>query len=408
MNLGFVFLKKGFQMQKLFKLFILAFFSLTIANAHIITDMRGKQIKIPEKLERVATISDGFVEGVMTHLGVVDKISAIGSWSMKRDYKYSFESVDGKSYTARGLHTMKYLHPWLNDLPCFNSPQGDIINYETLAKANPQIVILRVGDCTVSGGSYFRGGDPKALEKTIAMIESLEIPLVVLYSPTYYGKAELSTMKEEMRVIGDVFKQKEKALKLYDYLHSTELLVKKRTKNIKDKDKPKVLYFGLNSVARKQGGSGMASGITTPESYIIENIANAKNAFRGNGNNIILSGEQVYAIDPDVILLPTQNGYHPANELLSAPYYQNLKELKAVKNKRVYALPWTPMNCSRRVEYPLDILIIAKASYPDLFKDIKVHSFALKFYQDVYGVDKKTAKALRSEQLLDWTVENDF
>lgn len=403
-----LYLKKGFQMQKLVKLFILAFFGIAFSHAHIITDMRGKQIKIPEKLERVATISDGFVEGVMTHLGVVDKISAIGSWSMKRDYKYSFESVGGKSYTARGLHTMKYLHPWLNDLPCFNSPQGDIINYETLAKANPQIVILRVGDCTVSGGSYFRGGDPKALEKTIAMIESLEIPLVVLYSPTYYGKAELSTMKEEMRVIGDVFKQKEKALKLYDYLHSTELLVKKRTKNIKDKDKPKVLYFGLNSVARKQGGSGMASGITTPESYIIENIANAKNAFRGNGNNIILSGEQVYAIDPDVILLPTQNGYHPASELLSAPYYQNLKELKAVKNKRVYALPWTPMNCSRRVEYPLDILIIAKASYPDLFKDIKVHSFALKFYQDVYGVDENTAKALRSEQLLDWTAENDF
>ena len=152
----------------------------------------------------------------------------------------------------------------------------------------------------------------------------------------------------------------------------------------------------------------MASGITTPESYIIENITNAKNAFRGKGNNIILSGEQVYAIDPDVILLPTQNGYHPANELLSAPYYQNLKELKAIQTKRVYALPWTPMNCSRRVEYPLDILVIAKAAYPELFKDIKVHNFALKFYQDVYNVDENTAKALRSEQLLDWTEENDF
>ena len=43
-----------------------------------------------------------------------------------------------------------------------------------------------------------------------------------------------------------------------------------------------------------------------------------------------------------------------------------------------------------------------------LFEDIKVHSFALKFYQDVYHVDENTAKALRSEQLLDWTVENDF
>lgn len=389
------------------KLFIILFiFSSVQSFAYTVTDMRGKQVNIPENLERVATIDDGFIEGVMTHLGVINKVTAIGSWSMKRDYKYTYETTDGKKYTAKGVNTMKYLHPWLNDIPCFNSPQGDILNYETLAKADPQLVILRVGDCTVSGGSYFRGGDPAQLEKTITMIESLDIPLVVLFSPTYYGKAELSSMKEEMRVLGDIFKQRDKALKLYEYLNETEIMVRNRTKNIKDK--PNVLYFGLNSAARKQGGSGMVSGITTPESYIIENIVNAKNAYRGKGNNIILSGEQVYAINPDVILLPTQNGYHPADELLKAPYYQNLNQLKAVQNKRVYALPWTPMNCSRRVEYPLDILIIAKASYPELFKDIKVHQFALDFYKKVYNVDNKTAKALRSEQLLDWTVENDF
>lgn len=389
------------------KIFIILFiFSSMQSFAYTITDMRGKNIEIPEKLDRVATIDDGFIEGVMTHLGVINKVTAIGSWSMKRDYKYTYETTDGKTYTAKGVNTMKFLHPWLNNIPCFNSPQGDILNYETLAKADPQLVILRVGDCTVSGGSYFRGGDPAQLEKTISMIESLEIPLVVLFSPTYYGKAELSSMKEEMRVLGDVFKQRDKALKLYEYLNETEIMVRNRTKNIKNK--PTVLYFGLNSAARKQGGSGMVSGVTTPESYIIENIVNAKNSYQGKGNNIILSGEQVYALDPDVILLPTQNGYHPADELLKAPYYQNLNQLKAVQNKRVYALPWTPMNCSRRVEYPLDILIIAKAAYPELFSDIKVHQFALDFYKKVYNVDDKTAKSLRSEQLLDWTVENDF
>nr|MBP7246491.1 hypothetical protein [Brachymonas sp.] len=67
-----------------------------------------------------------------------------------------------------------------------------------------------------------------------------------------------------------------------------------------------------------------------------------------------------------------------------------------------------PMNCARRVEYPLDMLVIAKAAYPEQFKDIKVHEFALKFYKDVYKVDDKTAKGLRSTQWLDWTVENDF
>lgn len=378
------------------------FFKLSVL-AHSVVDMRGKSVEIPPNLERVATISDGFVEGVMAHLGVINKVSAIASWSLKRDYTYTFHTTKGESYTKSGVNTMRYLHPWLDDLPCFNAAQGNILNYETLAKANPQLIILRVGDCTISSGTSFRGGSIKNTQQAITRIESLGIPLIVLYAPY---QTELSSIQEEIRIIGEIFNQKEKALKLYDYLHQIEILVRERTKHITQK--PSVLYFGLNSIARKKGGSGMVSGITTPESYIIENIINAKNAFRGKGNNIILSGEQVYALDPDVILLPTKNGYHPASELISAPYYQNLQGLKAVQNRRIYALPWTPMNCARRVEYPLDILIMAKAIYPNLFGDIKVHSYALEFYQRVYNVDIDTAKSLRSTQLLDWTLENDF
>ena len=56
------------------------------AQARVVTDMRGKQVSVPDKLSRVATIDDGFVEGVMTHLGVIDTVTMIGSWSMKRDY----------------------------------------------------------------------------------------------------------------------------------------------------------------------------------------------------------------------------------------------------------------------------------------------------------------------------------
>lgn len=99
------------------KLFIILFiFSSVQSFAYTVTDMRGKQVNIPENLERVATIDDGFIEGVMTHLGVINKVTAIGSWSMKRDYKYTYETIDGKKYTAKGVNTMKYLHPWLNDI----------------------------------------------------------------------------------------------------------------------------------------------------------------------------------------------------------------------------------------------------------------------------------------------------
>ena len=71
-------------------------------------------------------------------------------------------------------------------------------------------------------------------------------------------------------------------------------------------------------------------------------------------------------------------------------------------------MPWSPMNCARRVEYPLDMLIVAKAAYPDRFRDINVYDFALNFYRDIYHVDDETARALRSHQLLDWMKDIDF
>ena len=390
-------------MKKIFSIIILVVtFACLNAKDIIVTDMRGVNVSVPDNLERIATISDGFVEGVMTHLGVINKVTVIGSWSMKRDYKYSFTTVGGEEYTLRGWNTMKYLHPWLNDLPCINSPQGNIINYETLASANPQLVILRVGDCTL------RGANPESVEKTIGTIEALGIPLVVIFSPNYYNKAELSSMREEMRVLGDIFAQREKALKLFDYLDATEKMIRKRTASIKEKNKVSMLYLGLNPNVRKKGAAGSVSGVNTPESYIIEGIANAKNAFTGKGSGVIMSAEQLYSLNPDVIVLPTSNGYHPPRELYESPDFQILQELKAVKNKRVYAMPWSPMNCARRVEYPIDMMIIAKAAYPDKFKDIKVHTFVLQFYKDVYNVSDKDAEALRSEQILDWTVEYDF
>lgn len=366
------------------------------ANARTVVDMRGKAVEIPDNLTRIATIDDGFIEGVLTHLGKIDTVDVIGSWSMKRDYRYEFEAENGERWEHRGWNTMKFLHPWLDEKLCINSPQGNAINFEALAASNPEVVVLRIGDCTVGAGNR------EAAIRTVNTIEALGLPLIVLYAPGWYRSADLSSMKEEGRVIGAMFGMEEKASALMEHLAATEQLIRERTADIPEDRKTRVLYMGLNPNIRKQGGAGTTHGIDTPESYIIESVAGARNAFTGKGAGVPMSAEQIYALDPDVILLPTSNGYHPPRELLEAPYFANLRELRAVREKRVYAMPWSPMNCSRRVEYPLDMLIIAKAAYPDRFADISVYDFACRFYQDVYGVDEETARKLRSHQLLDW------
>lgn len=374
---------------------------VSTAQARVIVDMRGKAVTVPDNPVSVATIDDGFIEGVMTHLGVINRVKVIGSWSMKRDYRYTIPSRSGESREYRGWNTMKYLHPWLDDLPCVNSPQGNIISYETLALAAPDVVLLRAGDTTV-------GTDKEKVQKTADTIEALGLPLLVLYSPTWFRSSDLSGMKTEAGIIGELFGQKEKAEDLIDRLAETEDLIRRRTSSVSEEEKVSVLLLGLRPDVRKKGGAGSVHGRDTPESYIVEQIVHARNAFQGNGTGVPMSAEQVYACDPDVIILPTANGYHPPQELCEAPYYENLQELRAVKNGRVYALPWSPMNASRRVEYPLDMLIIAKAAYPERFADISVYDFALRFYQDIYGVSEETARGLRSTQLLDWMAESGF
>ena len=376
-------------------------FAALCCEAKTVTDMRGKAVEVPETPQAVATIDDGFVEEVMTHLGVIDRVKAIGSWSMKRDYRYRFPTKDGKSYELGGLHTMRFLHPWLNDLPCVNSPQGNVISFETLAAAAPDLVIMRVGDTTV-------GRDREKVSRTIAAIEGMGFPLVVLYSPTWFRDSDLSTIKTEASILGEAFGQKEKAEALADFLAGTERMIRERTASVPEDGKPAMLLLGLRPDIRRKGGAGAVHGTDSPESYIIESVVNARNAFRGKGSGIPMSTEQIYACDPDIILLPTASGYHPPRELYEAPYYTGLRELRAVKQKKVFALPWSPMNASRRVEYPLDMLIIAKAAYPERFADVNVYDFALEFYQKVYGVDVEQARGLRSTQLLDWMAGSGF
>lgn len=372
------------------------------AQCREVVDMRGVTVTVPDNIRRVATIDDGFVEGVLTHLNEIDKVKAIGSWSMKRDYKYAFPSENGQTYTRAGWNTMKLLHPWLNDVPCVNSPQGNIINYEALVKADPDVVILRVGDCTVSAGNQDN------IRKTIQTIEQLGLPLVVLYSPSATDANNLSGMIKEGETIGALFGKGSQAKAFMESLSEIQTLIHDRLKDIPEAERKKVLYLGLNPGTRQNGGAGRALGTKTPESWMLESLVNAKNAFAMPVGRVDVSAEQVYAMDPDVILLPTDNGYHPREELLSAPYYRNLKELRAVKEGKVFPMPWSPMNCARRVEYPLDLLIMAKAVYPDRFKDIDVYQYAKDFYKKAYGVDDATAEKLRSTQILDWMKDINF
>ena len=364
-----------------------------------VTDSRGVEVKIPAEINRVVTISDGMVEGIMTVLGVEDKIVGVGSSCIQRNFNYTYPTVSGEQYEYKdGMNPVTYLNRWIIDLPRI-SESGSALNFEALSSLNPDVVIMRAGSCSV------RYIDDESVKKSIETIESLGIPLVVIYGPNCYDEPDLTKISDEIRIVGDVIGEGERAEKLAAYLEEQVLIVSERTKNVPGGEKPEVLIFGLSPTARKAGGAGQVFGLDTIESYFITDMCHAKNAFDEAGYFKTVSSEQILALDPDVIVLCTASGYHPPEELYSAPYYQNLAELTAVKERRVAALPWTPCNCAKRLEYPVDVMVIAKASYPELFDDIELSEWLLDFYENVYGVDAGTAEELRSTQWMDWCVE---
>jgi iron complex transport system substrate-binding protein len=391
----------------MFKLFILPITMLFLgaaaaqaAETRTVTDMRNRQVTFSAEPRKVATIDDGLVEEVMSRFGIIDRLAAVSSRYMTQNLETTFETVSGEKFSHHGFDVIRFLQPDLQNLPSFQGFEGAALNFEALAKIQPDLVILRAGDCTISH-------DENRLIKTIEALEASGWPVLVLNAPGICD-ADIGIIKKEILLLGDVFEHREDAKELVSYLGSVEEMVRKRVAAAPEDQKVSVLYMGLASFLRKMSATASTMGRNAPVSALIETQVNAKNAYQGPGLGVHLSTEQLYALDPEVIVISPLGGYHPPKELYEAPDFVDLAELKAVKNHRVYAMPWSPGFCAQRLEYPLDVLVMAKAAYPDRFADLNVYDFALEFYKTIYKVDDNTAKGLRSTQMLDWMAAEKF
>ena len=377
-----------------------------IGDYRTVVDSRGVAVQVPKEIKRVVTVSSGLIEEVMFVLGEEEKIVGVGGSNIQNIWTYSYPLDDGGFVNGSdGRNVLQVLYPPIKGLPQVKGSDM-AINYETLAGLDPDLVILRVG----TGGLTTM--ENEGVQKTIQAIESLGIPVIVLKGPPCFDEPDLSTISDEIRIIGAAFGKEERTDNLADYLESQTQVIFERTKDIPDAERPTVLVFGINAHTRppvigsgvsEEHGTGSVKGTDTVESYFIEKIVHAKNAYRGTGSPLI-STEQLLALNPDAIVLSTSYGYHPPGELYDATYYKNVRELSAIKNRRVMSLPWTPYY-SNRLEYPIDVMVIAKAAYPERFADIDLEEWLLDFYKNIYGVDEEIAKTLRSAQWMDWCVE---
>ncbi len=353
-----------------------------------VVDMRGLQVDVPCSPERVVVISRGLIDTTMYILREQDAI--VGGSFYQKPLQMGQYVWDGKDYTVN-TYISKVLMPELTDVQNvggFGGPYGGPPNLETVVALDPDLVILRDLCEDVENTKGF-----------VTHLENTGIPLVVLKYPNCYDEVQVDTLFQEISLLGDLFQKEEQATGIIDTIRSRVDMIGNRTSEIGEEERKSVLYFGAPTWAKEKGGVGLAFGAGTIEVTMLETILNARSAYTEHGRNMI-SAETMLALDPDVILLPTWSGYHPPRQLYGDAY-SAIAELRAIRNREVYSLHPTPVN-SIRLEFPLNLMIAAKAVYPERFSDIELRPWIRDYIVDLYGTNEETTDSIMEALMLDY------
>ena len=180
-----------------------------------------------------------------------------------------------------------------------------------------------------------------------------------------YCVGTISTIEQQENNILEIAKmvgEQQKGKELVNEMNKKLDYISAKLKGLKEKDKVRVLFYN-------------SFGSTDGEGTIFDDVAKKAgciNAASEAGLKLWaqVSKEKVIEINPDVIIVPAwsyDKSKNPKDFADSVLNDESLKEVKAIKNKRVYMLPDKHMGCvSQYIIYGVEDL--AKAVYPDLFK----------------------------------------
>ncbi|MCL2146349.1 MAG: ABC transporter substrate-binding protein [Synergistaceae bacterium] len=322
--------------------------SSPVMTSREITDMAGRIIKVPDRIDSVFS---------------TDPVSAIYLYTLAPDklLGWNYELNE----TERSVILEKY-----HSLPNFG--MGDAINYETVIAANPTIAL---------NVSAINAGTIDACDKLAA---KLGIPVVMVSN-------RLEDATAVYRFLGDLFDMKEQAERLAAYTEKTFADISDKVISSQDKVR---IYYGNGEDSLETAPAGSTHG------QIIDmvNAINAADLEIGEGSFIRISPEQLLTWDPDVIIVIGEakinmSGSAAANSIL---VNKNYATLKAVKNEMVFGVPNAPFNWVDRPTGPnriVGIRWLSKKIYPDYF-DFNIDDEVREFFQLFYHVE------LNNEQLL--------
>lgn len=308
-----------------------------------ITDMFGRTVEVPQKVERIAAVGPGSLR-LLTHMQVLDRVVGV---------------EEGESREGWGEWGGPYnlAHPELDDLPEIGPPHGG--DAELILAQNPDLIFF-----------YGEAGAAQNLE------EKIGVPVVGL-DYIDLGPSRERLLYESWKLIGQVLNKSKRAQKLIDYTEGLISDLKERTKDLSQK---KRVYTGGIS---HHGGHGILSTKIPfpPFEFLNLNYFSPPEGIE-EVNSVMISREKLISWDPEIIFVDEMNLNLIKQNLAKNKEYQTIK---ALQENEVYGiLPYAYYNRN-----PSTILAntyyMGKVIYPEAFADIDPAKKADQIYEEFVG-----------------------
>ena len=336
----------------------LSFASPSALASRQITDQLGRQVTIPDNVDRVVVLQHQTLNLLVQLDATKDIVGVLNNWQKQLGSGYArlapalLKTPEVGDLTSVNLESVVALHPQV----------VFITNYA------PQEMIDQISQTGIAVVAISLRDDPKGEEHKMNPVLPDE------------DKAYTEGLKKGIALIGEVVNHQKQAQALIDYTFSQRKLTADRLKSIPPEKRIRTYMANPDLTTY---GSGKYTGLMMSHAGAMNVAAATVKGFKQ------VAMEQVLAWDPQVIFV--QDRYpEVVGQINSDPQWQSID---AVKNHRVYLMP----EYAKAWGYPmpealaLGELWMAKKLYPQKFADIDMQKQADAYYQRFYRTDFKPA-----------------
>ncbi|WP_369425060.1 ABC transporter substrate-binding protein [Methanothrix sp.] len=243
------------------------------------------------------------------------------------------------------------------------SVAGDRVDLESLARANPDLVVL--------WATTTEDVNIQAIEETLG------VPVFAIFVRS------VEDVLHQVDTMGAISGRTERAAEVKRIMHDYMNITTGVTSSIPESERPKVYWMWTDVL----GTAGVKSGIND----IIE-LAGGVNVMKFAENETamamehpVLNLETLIKLNPDVIYMWYNENLDP-EDIMTGEDFKGWKDINAVKNGRVYEIRNPYLFDAFSPRMPLALLHIAMDLHPDRFKDVDMNKTIDDFHVEMWGV----------------------